>query len=641
MKAKLILMILIIIPITSLGQITVRGGILGERREEEILEVLEEAAQREERINEYIRQQERDAQKRAEQIERGLLNAIQRNAPAPKATNATTVRRSGGLTISTDNSSVRTTSTRTARANQRKLQRKQEHQEWLKQRREEIEEQRRRQEERRRREELRRRQEEERRRQETYNRVYATEYQRAGLNSKRLSDKADWRVGEGAEIMDRTHSAKSLMQTPVHRNFDAKTAHSTKKHGIRSLSHRRVAIKGLDSHAIPWGTMKETARPWDEWYTRKQESLRIIIPSEPAKPVIPIDSTGIWKHMIENLGLERTNQIRSVLKYECDVIPNVWYETYDGCYHYYDAQNRKIIKISDNEVTINQLEENDDNKFKDIVDNVLDASISAGYKAPLSMSSEVSLSPRALIELGKNEKGEGKDEKREGKELLQFKASIGPLGANIKAETGKDSTAISTKPSSRASIKGELEVNNNDTKTSISKNGIDISYKKTEKEEDEEPIEIKGYAGLKAKLFENNSEKTTRTYHLSDNKNRFIQGYGIGHTIGMGLKIEGEAEGYAEVTKSRQGVGFTVSGEATVAQASLHTTVMLNKGNGVCFLAAESGGELGFAFKHKTGKKKDGKKEIERSIPVTFITPVNVKGMYKCYNKDEYSLKRP
>lgn len=639
MKAKLILMILISIPITSLGQITVRGGILGERREEDILEVLEEAAQREERINEYIRQQERDAQKRAEQIERGLLNAIQRNAPAPKATNATTVQRSGGLTISTDNSSVRTTSTRTARANQRKLQRKQEHQEWLKQRREEIEEQRRRQEERRRREELRRRQEEERRRQETYNRVYATEYQRAGLNSKRLSDKADWRVGEGAEIMDRTHSAKSLMQTPVHRNFDAKTAHSTKKHGIRSLSHRRVAIKGLDSHAIPWQTMKADARPWDEWYTRKQESLRIIIPSEPAKPVIPIDSTGIWKHMIENLGLERTNQIRSVLKYECDVIPNVWYETYDGCYHYYDAQNRKTIKISDNEVTINQLKENDD-KLKDIPDNLLDASISAGFKTPLSMSSEVSLSPRALIELGKNEKGEGKDEKGEGKELLQFKASIGPLGANIKAETGKDSTAISTKPSSRASIKGELEVNNNDTQTSISKNGIDISYKKTEKKEDEEPIEIKGYAGFKAKVFENNSEKTTRTYHLSDNKNRFIQGYGIGHTIGMGLKIEGEAEGYAEVTKSRQGVGFTASGEATVAQASLHTTVMLNKGNGVCFLAAESGGELGFAFKRTTGKK-DGKKKIETSIPVTFITPVNVKGMYKCYNKDEYSLKRP
>lgn len=635
MKTKLILLIFVCLPVTALGQeIIVHGGILGERREEDILEVLEEAAQREERINEYIRQQERDAQNRAEQIERGLLNAIQRNANKPKATNTTTVQRSGGLTISTDNSSVRTTSTRTARANQRKLQRKQEHQEWQKQRREEIEEQRRRQEERRRREELRRRQEEERRRQETYNRVYATEYQRAGLNSKRLSDKADWRVGEGAEIMDRTHSAKSLMQTPVHRNFDAKTARSTKKHGIRSLSHRRVAIKGLDSHAIPWQTMKADARPWDEWYTRKQESLRIIIPSKPAKPVIPIDSTGIWKHMIENLGLERTNQIRSVLKYECDVIPNVWYETYDGCYHYYDVQNRKTIKISDNEVTINQLKENDD-KLKDIPDNLLDASISAGFKTPLSISSEVSLSPRALIELGKNEKGEDK-------ELLQFKASVGPLGANIKAETGKDSTAISTKPSSRASIKGELEVNNNYTQTSISKNGIDISYNKTEKKEDEEPIEIKGYAELKAKVFENNSEKTTRTYHLSDNKNRFIQGYGIGHTIGMGLKIEGKSEVYAEASKSRQGVGFTASGEATVAQASLHTTVMLNKGNGVCFLATESGGKLGFAatFKRTTGKK-DGKKEIEISKPVTFITPVNVKGMYKCYNKDEYSLKRP
>ena len=163
-----------------------------------------------------------------------------------------------------------------------------------------------------------------------------------------------------------------------------------------------------------------------------------------------------------------------------------------------------------------------------------------------------------------------------------------------------------------------------------------------EKEEDEEPIEIKGYAGLKAKVFENNSEKTTRTYHLSDNKNRFIQGYGIGHTIGMGLKIEGEFEGFAEASKSRQGVGYTASGEATVAQASLHTTVMLNKGNGVCFLAAESGGKLGFAATSKrTTGKKDGKKEIEKSIPVTFITPVNVKGVYKCYNKDEYSLKRP
>lgn len=619
MKAKLILMILISIPITSLGQITVRGGILGERREEEIVEVLEEAAQREERINEYIRQQERDAQKRAEQIERGLLNAIQRNANKPKATNTTTVQRSGGLTISTDNSSVRTTSTRTARANQRKLQRKQEHQEWQKQRREEIEEQRRRQEERRRREELRRRQEEERRRQETYNRVYATEYQRAGLNSKRLSDKADWRVGEGAEIMDRTHSAKSLMQTPVHRNFDAKTAHSTKKHGIRSLSHRRVAIKGLDSHAIPWQTMKADARPWDEWYTRKQESLRIIIPSKPAKPVIPIDSTGIWKHMKENLGVEQTNIIRAVIVHECNgVIPYIRYEAYDGCYYLYDSKTRKIITVNDNKVTVSQLTEKDDN-LADFLENLKGTSASMDWETPLpTLSGKVELNFKELIEKNSNKEAVKSNLNIKGKGLEFSNKDAGIFIEEKDGDYSSKSTAKFSKDAVEISYEGKNEINLLDKGK-----GGNMS-----------PAIIKGKMGIMTEIYKKNSEKTSRTYTI--NTEGRIAGFGLGHTLGMGIDTQSKAEGYAELNKSGGNIGAKVEAEATIAKASTDATVMVNTKNGICFIKTEAEGKIGYkaTFKYQVGKNLEAVAGMSPGIvPLSFL----VKGTGQCYYTNEYS----
>lgn len=603
MKSYFIFLLSMCLPIVALGQVSLLGG----RSEAEMRAYWEEDARRTEQYNRWLDEHNRRAQESIDAIEDALHIAIRRSVSTQghtsnKAT-VTTARARSGLMISTDNSTVSTTSARTARSQQRKHQREQEQRECLL-RQEEIAKQRRLQAA------ERRRQEEKRRRQEHYDRVYTTEYKREEYRSRRLSDEADWRVGEGADIMDRTHTASSLMTASTQRNFGSSSSCSVRKHSIRSLSHRSTAIVGLDPYAIPWATMSADARPWDEW--NASHPIRDIVPSIPVQSVVPLISSELWIHIQDDLGKEKTDMIRAVVNNECNgVIPEIRYEASDGHYYLYDQESHKVISIDGDgsSIMVHQLTEKED-RFSDIWENIKkSATLSMDINAAKSLSSTVSITP-------------GSD-----KEFVSYSGKVGNLSGRI-SNKGYSVTA--------GDVIGKGDYNSGDIEVvvDVAKKTIPLGGELESKEK----TEFGGNLSASIKAIEISSQITHRKYILSSNASS--PSIGIGSAYGVGITAKASATTFAELRKSGVAYGAEVKGEVSLAKGSLDATVMVRPPlyGGMCFATISLEGKAGYAYSFKIENGSGISSKVRGRNIGGLPLSLSGAGALKCYQPQEYSL---
>lgn len=245
------------------------------------------------------------------------------------------------------------------------------HQAWLQERRERREQA----EQRRRREEQRRREAELMRRQQIYNAAYVVADAVAAQRAAQLTAEARWRTGEGAQILDRTHTAKRLMTADTSKNFGNGTVAG--RHRLGALS---TAKKGfLDSHSIPWATMSKDAKPWSEWEKDCRKVYAVAISPEPPLPPVKIQSPDPWNELLQNVPEGRTDMFKAVVYFANDgVIPPIYYDTDAKKYLMVSDDENKVFAIAPDgsEIDMLTLTEKDDS-FSDLVKNIKSLSIEA------------------------------------------------------------------------------------------------------------------------------------------------------------------------------------------------------------------------------------------------------------------------
>lgn len=275
----------------------------------------------------------------------------------------------GGIQFSSD--SPQPASRRNNNTAVRKQQQRTQHRAWLEERRARRE----RDEQYRREVEHRRREAERIRQQQKYNAVHAVVDAAAAQHAARLTAEARWRTGEGAQILDRTHTADRLMTADTRKNFGNGTVAG--RHRLGGLA---TAKKGfLDSNSIPWGTMAKDAKPWSEWEKDCREIYAVALRPTPPLPPVKIQSLGPWNELLQNVPEERKDMFKAVVYFANDgVIPPIYYDTDAKKFLMVSDDENKVFAIAPDgsEVDVLTLTEKDDS-FSDFVKNIKNLSIEA------------------------------------------------------------------------------------------------------------------------------------------------------------------------------------------------------------------------------------------------------------------------
>lgn len=598
-------------------------GLNGNRPDYEVREIMEDR-EREQRINRFIEENNRRTQQSIDGLEDKLRNAMRRNSPATGSQPQGGTAPRGGLQFSVDRPAPRAKGqTRKQRDEQRRRERDAEHRRWLEERRQQIAEQRRRDAER----ERRRREREAELARLRYDTNYRAEYARTAGYYARKSDEAHWRTHEGAEILDATHRAENLMYGPVEKNFEQGAGTAGRGHRLKTIRRRRPAVTGLDSHAIPYGTMAANARPWSEWRASAVVVDSIPRPHGGTKLRINLSSPGQWRRLAEEIPPELMSNLRAAIYHESDGnIPGLVYEPGRRLYYLYVPENRKIISfpVDGTEITVHSLTEKDDRLAEMWSTIKKSAKFSAGFNALGMIDSKVSFTP--------------------GKGEVEGKMNAGPAGVSL-SESGIGLKA------GKAEAKADFGKEEVSVSTEIYKDRTPVGKKEKPEIKDSEKKkklipEIKGELAAEIKLYENSSEIRHKKIYLSSSSS--MPSFAIEGSVGAGVEAKASASASAGVnTKVPGGNGLEakVQGDLNFARAGVEVTVMQKPPlyNGMCFLTVGTKAKAGYSYMLKFGKEatpasaNDGEKaEGIASVNLGAI-PLSLTGMagLKCYYTDE------
>lgn len=590
--------LLLILTLTSVAQNNY--SLSGNRSAWEVEEVLEENRRRNEQINRYIEECNRETERRLDGLEDRLRAAIMASMPRSQQTGTpaqNNVTKIGGIQIISDpspNAPRKPDYTRKREQEARLRQQQEYNARRARQKKAEIEAIRQRKAERARRLE----EEEQRKRQEIYNRTYAAEYARGDQIARQLSAQAHWRTNEGADLLAMTHNSSNLMYADVEKNFDQPTS-SAGIHSIKPIKRRRVAIEGLDPHAIPWATMSADARPYSEWSS--MAPVLAFVDSVPPLKALPITiaNPSQWDELADQLPAGVMSNLRTAIYHECNGrIPDIAYDSQDEQYHLYDQKSHKIITVSGDgtEVTVHSLKEKDpglEGFWKDIRESTaFSASGSvAGYNG------NVSIAPSdGHIEADVSHNGKTK----------------------IKYDSKYNNITASQEIFDTSRLGGDGGNKEKDAKSSFIK-------------------DLNGQLATKVKIYENSSEIKHKKIYLSSQPN--LPSFGIEGNIGVGLEVKASASAKAGV---KSGIGLSVNGDASIARGGFEVSVMSKPPiyGGMCFLTGGASAKLGYSYTLKRGKKSaknaslDYKQEVGRNIGAWPISIVGVSGI-TCYSSEE------
>lgn len=586
------------------AQITSGLGLVDPNQAEKEQEVFEDEARRIERYNEFIRNQNQKTQQAIDGLDAALRAAWERQRPKNNVQgNSSIQRQSGGITIIQE--APRQPNSQSEILRRRQVQKKIEAQRARQvQQRAEREERRKIEEERRREQERLRRAEEERRRQEQYNAVRATEYGREGPRTQRLSNEASWRTHEGADMLDRAHTADNLMRKEYANNFSnghsmAGISPASGKHRIGSLRSRgRVAITGLDQDAIPWATMHKDALPWSEW-GKNTETVPVLPPIPIKKPVDPtIDGVEQWRDLKERLGEEKLNPIIQLVAHETgNHFPDLLYYPEKKEYSMYDYNTNKLMSFSEDgeRFTIHELKEKDDG-LKEMWQNLKRTRAEAGFNALNMVESKVTVAPG---------ESEGEKVKWEGKAMGIIGTSISDQKAGI--NIGDVNGSINYKGNSNeAEVKSEVQLGD----VADMLKGEKAEYVESDKFE----LDIEGSLCAKVKIYENSSEIKHREFNLKSNG----ASLGYGYNIGRGLTVEGNGEISGSARMSGLGAKAGVGVNVSVAKVGGQGEIMYISKGKTYFFKAKSEFKVGYSYELQKfwgveAQRDKEKKESEKS----------------------------
>ena len=473
----------------------------------------------------------------------------------------------------------------------RQRQRDNEHRAWLEERREQQREAARRQRER----ERLRAEEDFHHRQQIKAEVSATEYIREGARTQRLSDAAEWRTHEGADILDRTHTASGLMRRGMGNNFGDGTI-SGNRHRMRPLKRKDDGFR-LDPHAIPWATMAADAQPWENW----RENLKVTyLPySVPApetnlkestpEPRVLLTSPQQWSDIEQRIPSERFDMIKAVI-YDVNggVFPQLSYNPDTKQYEMLMLDKKRILKLDEDggKLTIETRTEKD-NSVKNALESVsLSANAETTGMTILGADTNMKIGSSYTPFKGKvsENAGIGNLKVKPGeKDYLEYKQTI--RENNLEKEKGKDSYILTDK-----SKKQEIG-----TKASLSANTT---------------------------LVEKPSLKT-ETFYFGGVSEKVALGWERGVA---GPKVKANAKFESRV--STKGIKHTasVNAEATLIEGNIGGTTVFKVPwyDGVCFSHVNGSGGIGYKYSRKRNLSKSGKDEqIQQSfslgsVPLAF-----------------------
>lgn len=448
------------------------------------------------------------------------------------------------------------------------------HQAWLQERRERREQA----EQRRRREEQRRREAELMRRQQIYNAAYVVADAVAAQRAAQLTAEARWRTGEGAQILDRTHTAKRLMTADTSKNFGNGTVAG--RHRLGALS---TAKKGfLDSHSIPWATMSKDAKPWSEWEKDCRKVYAVAISPEPPLPPVKIQSPDPWNELLQNVPEGRTDMFKAVVYFANDgVIPPIYYDTDAKKYLMVSDDENKVFAIAPDgsEIDMLTLTEKDDS-FYDLVKNIKNLSVEASATMA-GFNKGGTLKPFGGDDNAKREISDGSASmKLNDKEIS---ASYKGEGAKVSAGVSVDGLSLSasekmniTKYSPDKEMKDEKDAKDTDFGVSLS---VDLDF------------------------FKSSAKVERKSYSLSD------LGIATGHDWSAmgGFEANASVSGSASVSGNK---GGDAKMSIKFAEGGLGGTLVHKIPFYKGYVVHEAGisGSLGteISWKSRTGKAKDG-----------------------------------
>lgn len=477
--------------------------------------------------------------------------------------------------------------------------RRREHQQWLNERRECIARQKEI-----RREEVRRRREMERaERQRVYGEVYTREYEREGYNTARKVDAVRWRTQEGARQLDQNYRAEYMMTADTRKGFGR---------GVKAGRHRlggtlsTATQKGyLDSHSIPWATMKKDAKPWAEWEKDCKDLYGIKIDAvPPLPPAKKVESEEAWEALSKKLSPEMMSQLKLTVYIANDgVFPEMKYNS--KCDKYVMETDRKVfaVKADGSQVEYLELTEKD-MTLDQLKDNLLDAK----YEA----KGEILGTKGALT---------GKIFKQEEDQAESVSTGVG--ATTVKADgkgisvTEKDGDI---KTSGTISEKGlGLAVSD--------KINIDLNKNKKEegkKEESDDGSIAEMSVGANLDLYKSSNKVQYKSFTLHDGH---VSGYDWSLMGGQEVSFKAESK-----VKDNGTVGTETKASIKFAEATGGVTLMhqvpFYKGYVVHDLGANVG--LGTEISWKSGKmsSKDGNISMEKKktvgrLPITVGMKVN------------------
>lgn len=448
------------------------------------------------------------------------------------------------------------------------------HRAWLEERRAQRE----RDEQHRREVEYRRREADRIRRQQIYDAAYAVADAVAAQRAARLTAEARWRTGEGAEILDRTHTAERLMTADTRKNFGSGAVAG--RHRLGTLS---TAKKGfLDSRSIPWGTMGQDAKPWSEWEKDCREAYAVALRPQPPLQPVKMKWSNAWEEMSHNIPPDRMNMLKAVVYFANDgVIPQMYYDTDSKKYLMVTDDEHKVFAISPDgsEVDMLTLTEKDDS-FSDLVKNIKNLSVEAS-------------ATMAGFNKGGTRKPFGGDDnaKREISDgSASMKLNDKEISASYKDEGAKVSAGVSVDGLSLSASE----------KMNIAKYSPD---KEMKDEKDAKDTDFGVSLSVDLDFFKSSAKVERKSYSLSD------LGIATGHDWSAmgGFEADASVSGSASVSGNK---GGDAKMSIKFAEGGLGGTLVHKIPFYKGYVVHEAGisGSLGteISWKSRTGKAKDG-----------------------------------
>lgn len=332
-----------------------------------------------ERINKGLERINRETEERIRRLHEYDWESLMQRSKPQKNDNSEQSKPRGGIQFSSDepqrSGGTRKRSNGAVRRQQEDAASQQRHQQWL----DECRERQKRDNEIRLEKERLRREQERREQERVYNEVYTSEYAREGVKTQQKIDAARWRTGEGAELLNRTHTAERLMTASNRMNF----GNSRPRAGQHRLRPVKGRTKGyLDFNAIPWGTMKKGAIPYSEWSKNSKATYtvdnNVLHPVEKPLPQMTKRWEGDWDEIHRRISDDFLPQIKASIYFANNgEIPPLYYSEKADKYIAELNDGKTIVALSADGKTLDflKMEETDD-EVKDVLKNVGDANLS-------------------------------------------------------------------------------------------------------------------------------------------------------------------------------------------------------------------------------------------------------------------------